>query len=154
MQEVRVMYVQNGKFAEKQIYMDPHVGQDENGNNIYNTKEYFQALALSNNGLAKGFFEQNSVNAMDTNYIGSIGQDENGRPNRSIDHAFLRKYKQIVEAEREQKRLETENRRTAQEDEFKAGLKDGVHSGYQSMCDNMDRNYIQKQSQSIHNEGR
>jgi len=119
-------YIKNGKMVGNKIFMDPHIGQDEKGNSIYNTKEYYKELAKLNNGLVKGFFEQNSVDAMETNYIGSIGHDENGRPNRSLDHAFVRKYKQILQDEKVNKRMETvereQNKRAAEDNRFRDGL--------------------------------
>lgn len=133
-------YIKDGRMIGNNMFMDPHIGQAENGNNIYNTKEYFKELAKSNNGLVKGFFEQNSVNAMETNYIGSIGKDENGKPNRNLDHAFVKKYKRILESKKEKKIIEAEARTKMEDDKFKSSLKEGTQSGYQNWCDNMDRN--------------
>ena len=130
LQEVNVMYTTDGKFVVNKIYMDPHIGTDQEGKNIYNTKEYFTDLAISNKGLVKGFFEKNSVNSMETNYIGSIGKDSQGNYNRSMDHVFLRKYKEIVNAEKDQKRLEAENRIKAENDKFRDSLKDKTFSAY------------------------
>jgi|GEM_PF-2545636 len=154
LQEANIMYTDNGKFVVSKFYMDPHIGTDPDGNNIYNTKEYFTDLATSNKGLVKGFFENNSVNSMETNYIGSIGKDSQGNYNRSIDHAFLKKYKEIVELEKQQKILEAESKRLAEDDKFRNSLIEETNSGYQNMCDNMDRNYNQRLKQGTHKEVR
>jgi hypothetical protein len=154
LQEVDVIYTDDGKFVANKIYMDPHIGTDESGKNIYNTKEYFTELAMSNKGLVKGFFEKNSVNSMETNYIGSIGKDSQGKYNRSIDHTFLKKYKEIVEAQKEQKRLDDESKKLAADDKFRNSLIEETNSGYQNMCDNMDRNANQRLKQGTHKEVR
>jgi len=154
LQEVDVMYIDDGKFVVNKIYMDPHIGTDQDGKNIYNTKEYFTDLVTSNKGLVKGFFEKNSVNSMETNYIGSIGKDSDGKYNRSMDHTFLNKYKVIEQAQKDQKRLEAESKRLAEDDKFRNSLIEETNSGYQNMCDNMDRNYNQRLKQGTHKEVR
>lgn len=121
------------------LYMEPHIGMDENGRSVYDTKNYFQSLSQTNRGLVKGFFEQNSVNSMDTNYIGIIGQNSDGQYNRTMDYKFLDKYKEIVKAEKEQKVRDAEIRKQKEDNQFRSSLQEGTHSGYQNWCDNLDK---------------
>lgn len=139
LQEVNVTYTENGMFNGSKMYMEPHIGQDKDGVAIYDTKKYFKALSKSNRGLVKGFFEKNSINALakdtKTNYIGTIGSDKNGRPNRNMDYKFVEKYRQDLELQQQQEAKIKENKT----DEFKASLSQGVNFGYQNMCDNADK---------------
>lgn len=142
LQEVYVTYTdKNGQFITKQLYMEPHIGLDKNGRAIYDTKLYFQGLTEANKGLVKGFFEQTSVNSMKTNYIGEIGQDSNGRYNRTLDYNFIDKYSKIIEAQKAQKDELEAQRKIQENNKLKEDLKKKTNNGYQNWCDNYDKYY-------------
>ncbi len=85
LQRARVMYINpDNSLFSKDVLLEP-----------INTKEYYKDLTKTNLPLIKGFFEQNQVRSLDTDYIGYIGKNEDGTYNRSYDNKFKQIYKEM-----------------------------------------------------------
>lgn len=109
-QQATIKYIdKEGKFEKKEIVMDPEVVQDENGNYIYDTKQYYQNLSYQNLSLAKGFFDKRTVDNYQNGYIGYIGFDKNtGKPNRSFDQQIRSHFDKILYYKNIQRQAESE----------------------------------------------
>lgn len=102
LQAVNVMYnMPDHTFKSKKYYMDPIF--NDNGENI--TKESYLSLIDSNKPLLKGFFEKNQIDNEHTNYIGSIGYNDSGKPFRKKDIIFERAYKIMLDRKKEKNEI-------------------------------------------------
>lgn len=118
----------SGEFSQKVVYLDPIMGQDQNGDIVNNTKQVYTNMSSTKLGLVKGFFQSTQVKNLPTDYIGHIGYNEDGTPNRSYDNDFYRMYKPYyLQREREQKEAEAQKR--AERDEaFLSDLREQVNN--------------------------
>lgn len=95
LQKAIIQYIKpDGSFESKDVFLEPINLTYDNGVTV-NTKDYYKALTKSDLSLIKGFFEENQVRSLDTNYIGYIGQNNDGTYNRSYDNSFKQIYKSM-----------------------------------------------------------
>lgn len=84
--------------------------QDENGRKVYDTKKYYQDLDKNHKGLVKAFFKKENIDEIDTNYIGHLAEDAEGRNTRVFDKVFEEKYKiDLLYKDRSQNKVENTN---------------------------------------------
>jgi hypothetical protein len=109
-QEVELNYVENdGSFSRKVVAIDPIVMQDQYGNYVYDSKEYYNQLLNINKGLVKGFFEKSQVTQIENGYIGHITQDQYGNYNRSFENNIRNYYDKELEVKKEIRKRERQN---------------------------------------------
>lgn len=152
LQKVHIMYLMaNGQFRGQSCYMDPHVGYDENGVAVYDTKEHYKTLQREGKtGLIKGFFkleEVEKIKAQDgTDYLGYIDYDERGNPTRSYDENFKQYYIKKCAIKKE---MEDEKTQYRMDQELSQLIEDSKNNtGYQNMIDNQERLFKEKMEQS------
>ncbi len=108
MQEAIVWYGQAGKedarVEGKKVLLEPHIGRDNNNNPIYDTEEYYKWLCENGKlGAVKGFFKKEEVDIRDTNYLGILEFDNDGRAMRTEDPIFLAQYKVQYKEEKDRR---------------------------------------------------
>lgn len=106
----------------KDFLLEPHIGQDDRGNAIYDTEAYYKSLCENGKrGAVKGFFQKEQVDKRETNYLGVLEFDQEGRASRKEDKAFLEQYKGVYKEQKEssrQQKIDIKNRT----DEFQEKL--------------------------------
>ena len=89
----------------KELLLEPHIGKDRSGKEVYDTEAYYKYLAQNDKmGAVKGFFQKEQVNVRETNYIGILEFDSQDRAIRGEDGAFLQKYRETYKMRQEEKR--------------------------------------------------
>lgn len=122
LEKVRIIYTKsNGEFEKKILYVEPIMSQDENGNSIDMTKRSYTDMSKGNMSLVKGFFQREQLGKLPTDYIGFVGQDKNGNPNRSYDQEFYSRYKTFYKQKKARQealdaKFRQDNQRTLQEE--------------------------------------
>lgn len=128
LQGAKITYIEpNSEFSSKDVLLEPisYTGSD---GNLVDTKQYYNQLMNSNMPLIKGFFQKEQISNIPTNYIGYIGQDANGKYNRSYDNSFNKMYKTIIEQEQYRKDLESLEYQKQFDEELRSKVQDiSVH---------------------------
>ncbi|MEG2348665.1 MAG: hypothetical protein RSB67_03355 [Clostridia bacterium] len=128
LQKINIMYIEkNQSFKGKSYYVEPiNLQRAENGDLINETEQYYKNLAKQNISLTKGFFKGEELDKLSTDYIGFIGQDEDGKYNRSYDNEFLVKYKDHYNELQAQKQAQNDTNNQKKDDDFMSDLKSRV----------------------------
>lgn len=100
LQSVNVVYIDSktNKFQSRKYLLEPITKQDENGNVIDATEEYYKYMATMDGtedgmkrfGAVKGFFkyQETSPEKLGSDYIGNLAYNENGQYYRHYDNSF------------------------------------------------------------------
>lgn len=124
----------DGTFRGKTVLLEPIMSQDDKGNWVDATEQYYRSLsnrdgsreAQASYNAVKGFFKKQDIdeNVIGSNYIGNLAQMENGHYFRHYDNDFRQKWikKRISEQQAE---MQAKQQR---EDKFMADLQQQIES--------------------------
>lgn len=106
MQEATIVFEQldgqqGSRFEVKNVLLEPMYMYDQNGNPYLDTKGYYQQFNANHPGTIKGFFQRRTIESMENNYIGYIGQNQDGTYNRSYDSKFRDYYRRLKEYQKQ-----------------------------------------------------
>lgn len=102
---VVVTYINEKKeFKQGSFLLEPNMVQDQKGNLIDGTEQYYRALSLQHKDAMKKFFDKEAVmdDAQGSNYIGGLQIQEDGSWSRNYDVNFRDKYRQQAILKRQQ----------------------------------------------------
>lgn len=129
-QEIHITYLHpDGLFEGKNYLIEPHLIRKSDGNMVYDTKAYYNELEKRGyHSYVKGMFKKEDiddiVNHDKTDYIGDFDFSRDGKPTRTFDEEFRRKYieecrrlreeKAELQRQKDQQRIEETIRRAEQ----------------------------------------
>lgn len=108
-QEIHITYLHpDGFFEGKDYLIEPHLIRKSDGNMVYDTKAYYNELEKRGyHSYVKGMFKKEEideiVNHDKTDYIGDFDFSRDGRPTRTFDEDFRKKYIEECRRLREEK---------------------------------------------------
>lgn len=103
---VVVTYIDEKKeFKQGSFLLEPNMVQDQKGNWIDGTEQYYSNMAIQNPNAMKNFFAKDAImdDAQGSNYIGGLQVAEDGSWSRNYDVNLREKYRQQANRLREQK---------------------------------------------------